>query len=234
MAGRAHKKLLSQQLAVAQPGPSEEEEDESSEEEEAPAAPFNPFSLLTVRDRRKPLGKLPASPLSAAWPLTASPGPVTAQDDEDEGAAQQDSDNEQPSSPEAPPPPPRPAAATVGSGSRKRGGKSKKKGGRRGGAEDSDEETMPVTKGKAAADEEDLDAILQELNLQVGCRLRGKSGLSGWLGPGCFAPQLTHPTQCSIPIRTHPAPPRPAALGGGHRAAAAARRQRRRAAIVGG
>lgn len=53
MAGRAHKKLLAQQLAVAEAAPSEEEPSSSEEEEEAPtAAPFNPFSLLTVGDRR--------------------------------------------------------------------------------------------------------------------------------------------------------------------------------------
>lgn len=171
MAGRAHKKLLAQQLA---PGPGEEEDEASSEEEEAPAAPFNPFSLLTVRDTRTRRCKQQRSRWDAGRPLTASLGPGAVQDDEDEGAKEQDSDDEQPSSPEAAPPP-RPAAAAAAASGRKRGGKGKKKGSsKRGGSQDSDEEAAADAKGKAAVDEEDLDAILQELNLQVGC--------GGWVG----------------------------------------------------
>lgn len=178
MAGRAHKKLLAQQLAT---GPGEEEGESSSEEEEAPAAPFNPFSLLTVRGTRPRRCKQQRSRWNAGRPLTASFGPGAVQDDEDEGAEEQDSDDEQPSSPEAPLPPRPAAAAAAASGGRKRGGKGKKKGSsKRGGGEDSDEEAVADAKGKAAVDEEDLDAILQELNLQVGCR-----GWVGWAGR-CF------------------------------------------------
>lgn len=56
MAGRAHKKLLQQQLgAELPPAASSSGEEESSEDEiEGPsAAPFNPFALLTDSEVRR-------------------------------------------------------------------------------------------------------------------------------------------------------------------------------------
>ncbi|EFN53652.1 hypothetical protein CHLNCDRAFT_136380 [Chlorella variabilis] len=92
---------------------------------------------------------------------------VAVQDDPD--AAKEE---EQPSSPEAAPPLPRPAAAAAGSTAKKRAAKkkkqaAKKRGGRGGGDADSDgSEAAGGDATAAKRDEEDLDAILRELNLQ--------------------------------------------------------------------
>lgn len=68
MAGRAHKKLLQQQLGADLPpaAPSSEEEESSEEETEgASAAPFNPFTLLTDSEVRR------ARPETWCWCATA-------------------------------------------------------------------------------------------------------------------------------------------------------------------
>lgn len=88
------------------------------------------------------------------------------QEDQEEA---EDEEEQESSSPEVPPPPPPTAAAKKKAGKKKRAGSGKGKAA----ADDSEGSDMGAGmaegKGKAAADEEDLDAILAELNLQVGC-----------------------------------------------------------------
>ncbi|KAL4430372.1 hypothetical protein ABPG77_002178 [Micractinium sp. CCAP 211/92] len=137
MAGRAHKKLLQQQLgAELPPAASSSGEEESSEDEiEGPsAAPFNPFALLT-----------------------------DSEDDRD-GAEGSEEEEEEPSSPEAAPPPPPPKATGSGKKAAKKKKKAALKGKARA-ADDSDDDSEAAAPA-GAADEEELDAILAEMNLQ--------------------------------------------------------------------
>ncbi|KAL4419888.1 hypothetical protein ABPG75_006986 [Micractinium tetrahymenae] len=136
MAGRAHKKLLQQQLGADLPPAAPSSEEESSEEEiEGPStAPFNPFALLT--------------------------------DSEDGGGEAEGSEQEEeePSSPQAAPPPPPPKPASGGRKAAKKKKKAAGKGKARA-ADGSDADSEPVATA-GAADEEELDAILAEMNLQ--------------------------------------------------------------------
>ncbi|KAI8475009.1 MAG: transcriptional repressor TCF25-domain-containing protein [Monoraphidium minutum] len=162
-----HLRKLQQRFGAAPPAPAEaQSSDEGSSEDEAPAkAPFNPFDLLTDDEED------------------------AAEAEEEEGG--QGSEGEAPGeSPQAQPKQQPAAAAAAGGGGGKKKGKKKKGKGGGGGAEGGAEAQAggggKGKRGKAEAEgggargDEDIDAILQELDIQPG----GGGGGGGGGGDG--------------------------------------------------
>ncbi|KAG2488363.1 hypothetical protein HYH03_013053 [Edaphochlamys debaryana] len=152
-----HLRKLQEQLDAQKAPVAEPEESEEDSEEEETKAPFNPFDLLSDEER--------------------------AADEDEEGGSGRDEDAEAeaPAAPAQQPPAQQQAAAGKAKPPAKKATAKKKKQKGKGGKQkddgDSDDDEKPSTSGKAAGGkggkeartvEEDIDAILKELNITTG------------------------------------------------------------------
>jgi hypothetical protein len=171
MAGRHLQRLLKEDLAAAaDAAPAEESSDE--EADAAPRPAFNPFDLLTddedeVRPAPAPAAKLlPADPADAAGLTARRRSPLRPQAQQG-GASDEEahSGSDAPGPAPAPPPSPPPEAAQPSKKSRARARRAAAAAA--GGAKPAAPRPAPRAAPAAAKDagEEDIDAILAELNM---------------------------------------------------------------------
>lgn len=123
------------------------------------------------------------------------------QDDKEQGDGSEEEEDEEPSSPQAAPPPP-PQPKPTGGG--RKAAKKKKKAAGKGKARAADESSADSDEAApaGAADEEELDAILAEMNLQV----REREGLLPVRCEWLAAVTLCRPAYVSPPARLRSLP----------------------------